>query len=94
MLTNATALAQTPSVQPQCTETEIKQHIQQLNKGENADVKFLVACKSKAVSALIKALDENKDENFNIITIAVLGDIGASAAPAVPVLNGLLKNTR
>ncbi|MEH2035605.1 MAG: HEAT repeat domain-containing protein [Nostoc sp.] len=92
--TNATALAQTPSVQPQCTEADIKQHIQQLNKGESTDIKLLVACDSKAVPALIKALDENKDENFNIITIAVLGDIGASAAPAVPVLNGLLKDTR
>ncbi|MBW4455549.1 MAG: HEAT repeat domain-containing protein [Nostoc indistinguendum CM1-VF10] len=92
--TNATALAQTPSVQPQCTEADIKQHIQQLNKGESTDIKLLVACNSKAVPALIKALDENKDENFNIITIAVLGDIGASAAPAVPVLNKLLNDRR
>ena len=94
MITNIITLPQTPSVESQCTDVEIQRHIQQLNKGETADFDALVACKSKAVPALIKALDENKDENFRIITIAVLGDIDAEAAPAVPVLNGLLKDKK
>lgn len=85
--------AQTPSIQSQCTDVEIKKHIQQLNKGELADFNALVACKSKAVPSVIKALKENQDENSRIITIAVLGEIGSQAAPAVPILNGLLKDT-
>jgi HEAT repeats len=93
IFTNIKTPAQT-SVQSQCTDAEIQKQIQLLNKGESADVKFLVECKSKAVPALIEALDENKDENFRIITIAVLGDIGTQAAPAVHVLNGLLKDKR
>lgn len=88
-LTNATMVAQTPLVQSQCTDVEINKHIQQLNKGESTDLKLLVACNSKAVPALIKAL-ENQDENPRIIAIIALGEIGAEAAPAVPVLNRLL----
>ena len=92
-LTNATMVAQTPLVQSQCTDVEINKHIQQLNKGESTDLKLLVACNSKAVSALIKAL-EDQDENSRIIAVSALGEIGAEAASAVPVLNGLLKDKR
>ncbi|MFB2768186.1 HEAT repeat domain-containing protein [Pelatocladus sp. BLCC-F211] len=92
VLITTKTLAQTPSIQSQCTDVEIKKHIQQLNKGEPADFNALVACRSKAVPALIKALKENKDENLRIITIALLGEIGSQAAPAVPVLNRLLKD--
>ncbi len=93
VLTNIKTLAQTPSVEAQCTDVEIQRHIQQLNKGEFTDFNALVGCDSKAVPALIKAL-ENEDVNFRIITIAALGEIGSKATPAVPVLNGLLKDTR
>ncbi|MEH2035607.1 HEAT repeat domain-containing protein [Nostoc sp.] len=106
-LANAKAIAQTPSVEPLCTETNIKQYIQQLNEfknvkfntllnefeeSENVNFNALVACNSKAVPALIKAL-ENQDENFRIITIAALGEIGTKAAPAVPLLTKSLEDT-
>ncbi|MBW4455547.1 MAG: HEAT repeat domain-containing protein [Nostoc indistinguendum CM1-VF10] len=94
LLMNPTALAQTRLVEFQCTDVEINQHIQQLNKGESTNLEeLLVACKSKAVPALIKTL-ENQDENPRIIAIAALGTIGAEAALAVPVLNGLIKDKR
>jgi HEAT repeat protein len=95
------AFAQTPSRQfstGQCTEMEIQKHIQQLSNGEpiafNALVaastfNALVACQSKAVPALIKALD-TKNENVRIIIIAALGQIGSQASPAVPLLSELL----
>lgn len=94
-LADTKAIAQTPSVQPLCTETDIKQYIQQLNefeKFENVNFNALVACNSKAVPALIKAL-ENQDEDFRIITIAALGEIGTKAAPAVPLLTKSLEDT-
>ncbi|NMG22290.1 HEAT repeat domain-containing protein [Brasilonema bromeliae] len=92
------SLAQTPSRQlptAQCTDIEIQKHIQQLNKAERLDFDALVACQSKAVPALIKALTlikalKNKDENTRIIIIAALGEIGSQATPAVPLLNELL----
>ena len=92
-LANTRAIAQTPSVQPLCSETDIKQHIQQLNQFDAANVNFnaLVACNSKAVPALIKAL-ENQDEKFLIIAITALGEIGTKAAPAVPVLTKFLED--
>ena len=93
LLTNSTALAQTPSVQPLCTEADIQQHIQQLSEFKTVNFNALVACNSKAVPSLIKTL-EYEDENFRIITIAALGEIGTKAAPAVPVLNGLLKDDK
>jgi hypothetical protein len=82
-----------PSVNAKCTDVEIQKHIQQLNKGEETDFNALVLCGSSSVPALIKSL-KNKDENFLIITIAALGEIGAEAKPAVPVLRGLLEDKR
>ncbi|RAM51789.1 MAG: hypothetical protein C6Y22_09670 [Hapalosiphonaceae cyanobacterium JJU2] len=93
ILTNTKTVAQTPSTQSQCTHVKITKHIRQLNKGEPADFNALVACKSKAVPSLIKVLKENQDENLRIIAIALLGEIGSQAAPALPILNGLLKDT-
>ncbi|MEH2087773.1 HEAT repeat domain-containing protein [Nostoc sp.] len=92
-LANTKAIAQTPSVEPLCTETDIKQYIQQLNEFDATNVNFnaLVACNSKAVPALIKAL-ENQDEKFRIITITALGEIGTKAAPSVPILTKLLED--
>jgi len=89
------AFAQTPSTQlpTQCTEMEIQKHIQQLSNGEPTTFNALVACQSKAVPALIKALDTKYDENFRIIIIAALGQIGSKATPAVPFLKNALNDT-
>ncbi|MDZ8260162.1 HEAT repeat domain-containing protein [Nostoc sp. ChiQUE01b] len=90
-LTNATMLVQTPLVQPQCTNVEIDKHIQELNKGAIADFDAIVACSSKAVPALMKALG-NQDEELRIPAIAVLGEIGSKAALAVRFLKASLKD--
>jgi HEAT repeat protein len=86
------AFAQTQLIRlatDQCTDIDIQKHIQQLNKAEPSDFDALVACKSEAVPALMKAL-KDEDENFRIMIIAALGEIGSQAAPAVPLLNELL----
>ncbi|MGH7998806.1 MAG: HEAT repeat domain-containing protein [Brasilonema sp.] len=89
------AFAQNPSIlaTAQCTNMEIQKYIQQLNKAETSDFDALVACQSKAVPALIKAL-KNEDENIRIMIIAALGEIGSQASPAVPFLNELLVRDR
>jgi hypothetical protein len=83
--TNTQAIAQTSSTQSSCTEVEIQKHIQQLNQGEPANFNAVVACKSKAVPSLIKNLN-TLDENLRITMIAALGEIGAEASPAVPLI--------
>lgn len=85
LVTNRQAIAQTSLTQPQCTEVEMQQHIQQLNKGVSADFDALVACDSKSVPALLKAM-KNGDENLRIIIIAALGEIGLRDSPAIPSL--------
>jgi HEAT repeat protein len=90
IFTNIKTLAQT-SVSSQCTDAKIKKHIQQLNQAETANFNALVKCNSKAVPALITAL-QNQDENLRIIAIAALGEIGVKAIAAQPFLNDLLKD--
>lgn len=94
VLTNIKVLAQTPSSQltvPQCTDLEIQNHIQQLEKGDITAFNTLVICASTAVPALISTLN-NPDENIRIMTIAALGEIGIRAAPAVPALKVFAKD--
>ncbi|BAY20007.1 putative signal transduction protein containing Nacht domain (plasmid) [Anabaenopsis circularis NIES-21] len=86
--------AQTPLVQNQCTDVEIDKHIRQLNKSEPVDFQALVDCKSIAVPFLIKALKENKDEDFRTIITVALGEIGMEAKPAVSVLKELLNDKK
>jgi HEAT repeat protein len=94
LLRNIKVLAQVPATQSvsRCSYVDIQYYISQLNTGEPATFEALVACQSKAVPDLIKAI-ENKDENGRIITIAVLGQLGSQAAPAVPFLIESLKDT-
>ena len=82
---NIPTFAESPSIQSQCTEVEIKKHIQQLDKAEISDFNALVACQSKSVPALINTLN-HPDESIRIIAIAALGEIGINAKTAVPAL--------
>jgi HEAT repeat protein len=88
---NTETLARTPSTQMQCSEAEIKRHIQQLDNGEISNFDALVACRARSVPALIDALT-SPDEGFRVIAIASLGEIGIQAAPAVPALRIALKD--
>ncbi|WP_157943229.1 HEAT repeat domain-containing protein [Nostoc sp. CENA543] len=98
-MTNRQAIAQTSLTQPQCSEVEMQQHIQQLNKGASADFDALVACDSKSVPALLKAM-KTRDQNLRIIIIAALGEIGLRGSSAIPslklhdLLNGKNKEVR
>jgi hypothetical protein len=78
-------LARTASTQMQCSEAEIKQHIQQLDSGEISNFDALVKCRAGSVPALIEALT-SPYEGFRVIAIASLGEIGIEAAPAIPEL--------
>jgi HEAT repeat protein len=89
IVTNIETIAQTPSTQIQCSEVDIKKHIQQLGQAETSDFDALVACRSQSVPTLIDALN-NPDENIRIIAIAALGEIGIPAASAVPALKTAL----
>ena len=82
---SSVSIAKTLLSQPQCTNSNIKNYIQQLKNGENAAFDALVGCNSKAVPALTKAL-ENKDGNFRIAIITVLGEIREKASPALSLL--------
>ena len=83
-------LAQTSS-NVSCSNTEIEKHIKQLENAEPEAFDALVACNSKSVSALIKAL-EGKDEKIRIVAIVALGEIGENAKPAVPGLINALQD--
>jgi hypothetical protein len=86
--------AQTPpekSAISQCLSVKIELYIWQLNQGSPSAFNALVACNSKAVPALTRALD-SEDDNLRIIAIAALGKIGTNAAPAVPKLTALLND--
>jgi hypothetical protein len=86
--------AQTPpekSAISQCLGVKIELYIWQLNQGSPSAFNALIACNSKAVPALTRALD-SEDDNLRIIAIAALGEIGTHAAPAVPKLTSLFNN--
>ena len=74
-----------------CSNTEIEEHIKQLENAEAEAFDALVKCNSKSVSALIKAL-RNLDKNARVVAIAALGEIGKNAEPAVPILINALKD--
>jgi HEAT repeat protein len=93
LLPNKILLVATPRNQIaifQCTESAIENHVQQLKEGDAGAFDALVACKSKAVPALIAATKDT-NENLRIIAIGTLGQIGSEAALAVPSLAELLK---
>jgi HEAT repeat protein len=88
--TNITkTLAQTPSVQKQCTDSQIKRYIQQINNNDYKILDRVLVCRSKSIPVLIKALS-SQDELMRMSAIALLGKLGSDAAPIVPTLTKLL----
>ena len=88
---SSVSIAETLLSQPKCTNSNIGNYIQQLKNGEPTAFDALVKCNSKAIPALTKAL-ENKDENFRIAIITVLGEIREKASPALSLLKKSLQD--
>ena len=77
----------------QCTDADIKAHIEKLNNTDKwiSTIDVLKKCGSPAVSALIAAL-KDKDEVVRINAATALGSMDAEAASAVPALTEALKD--
>ena len=73
-----------------CTATAIETWINQLKEGNTDAFDKLVACSSKAVPALIKAMN-HEDETTRLVSIAILGEIGTEATEAIPILEKVLE---
>lgn len=86
---DSSAIAQTPIATTTCTTEEINEYIKKLGTSEPNAFDALVACKSKAVPALVKELDNN-DEKTRILIISALGAIGEHSIPASERLSQLL----
>lgn len=81
--------AQTPAVQRECTDSQIKRYIQQIENNDYTILDRVSACQSKSIPVLIKALS-SQDEVMHMSAIASFGKLGSDAAPALPALTKLL----
>lgn len=89
---NSSAIAQTP-IATTCTTGEVNKYIKKLETIEATAFDALVECKSNAVPAIVKAL-ENNDEKTRILLISALGAIGKQAKPVSERLSQLLSQEK